>query len=558
MSSILSVPTAFDPTEWANCSPQQAAQIEHVLDGHGSLGIIARAGCGKTYVLEQITKAITKYRRGSLVAMAFNKPIAGELEERFKGAGYDWRIAQAGTVHSYGFGAWRKHVGSDVKVDGGKVGGIISELSGRDKESIYFRCSSTIEKLVSLAKQRTLGYVGDLDDTSAWADIFDHFGLEDTLEEEVSTGELIRCAQRVFNASMEQCKQVVDFDDMLFAPLYFKASFLWKDWVLLDEAQDTNPARRAVALAMMRPRTGRMVYVGDPAQAIYGFTGADSNSMELLRQATNATVLPLNVTRRCPKNVVKEAQKFVPDFVAHEDAPDGGVRSISWENLETEGLTKDDVILCRLTWPLVSTALSLIGKGIACRVEGKDIGEDLISLVQRVESKSLTDLLPRLDQYQQKQTAKFKAKGQEYRAERLADQADCLRVITNTCFSEGNNQVEDLVGRINGMFGDTPEGKKPELLTLATGHRSKGREWDRVYLYGREKWLPSPHAKKDWQKDQELNLEYVMLTRSKRELIDVPARDRDRQEEIGRAAPVQPRSEVEEEPEPDLAMGRGR
>ncbi len=43
------------------------------------------------------------------------------------------------------------------------------------------------------------------------------------------------------------CREMIDFDDMILAPLYFKAKFWPKDWILVDESQDTNPARRVLA-----------------------------------------------------------------------------------------------------------------------------------------------------------------------------------------------------------------------------------------------------------------------------------------------------------------------
>ena len=83
--------------------------------------------------------------------------------------------------------------------------------------------------------------------------------------------------------------------------------------------------------------------------------------------------------------------------------------------------------------------------------------------------------------------------------------------------------VDDLVADIENMFGNTPDGQQPQVLTLSTIHKSKGREWHRVYLLGREKYMPSPYAKKDWQMEQEKNLEYVAITRALKELIMVTA-----------------------------------
>ena len=71
------------------------------------------------------------------------------------------------------------------------------------------------------------------------------------------------------------------------------------------------------------------------------------------------------------------------------------------------------------------------------------------------------------------------------------------------------------------MFGDTPDGSQSPVLTLSTVHKSKGREWDRVFILGRSKYMPSPYAKQEWQQAQETNLEYVAITRAMRELIDV-------------------------------------
>jgi superfamily I DNA/RNA helicase len=77
------------------------------------------------------------------------------------------------------------------------------------------------------------------------------------------------------------------------------------------------------------------------------------------------------------------------------------------------------------------------------------------------------------------------------------------------------------------MFGNTKEGEAPKVLTLSTVHKSKGREWTRVYALGRAKFMPSPYAKKEWQMVQESNLEYVMITRAMSEFIDVPMSEKE-------------------------------
>lgn len=511
----------YVPSDWVGLSDQQAEVVRWVLEGTGSLELRARAGCGKTFTLMKVVRAIAEFKLGDCALMAYNKKIADEIKVKIESAGYDWRVAQAGTVHSFGFQAWRKVV-PHIQIDDKKVKNIIrDELVRFPEAQILLVAGDAIAKMVSLAKQRAFGHLVDIGDTAEWMDIFNHFGIENDVTEEVDTLEIIAACKQIYRISLNMCREVIDFDDMILAPLVFRARFWPKDWILVDESQDTNPARRALALAMLKPKTGRMIFVGDPAQAIYGFTGADSDSMNQLAKATNAKMLPLNVTRRCPKAVVEQAKRLVPDFTAHEDAPEGVVRSIEYTNIEKENLGKDDAILCRNTAPLVQSAYSLISKGIACRVEGREIGQGLIKLARRWKIKTLDKLLVKLEDYQARQTAKFMSRDQEDRVQGLVDQVDCLRIVISRCQSLNKHGIEDLVADIESMFGNTPEGQQPQVLTLSTGHKSKGREFSRVFLLDMQKYCPSPYAKKQWQQEQEANLEYVMITRAMKELIYV-------------------------------------
>lgn len=499
---------------------QQQAVIDWVVNGTGSLELLARAGCGKTFTLMKVVDAIVKNNLGDVAVMAYNKKIADELKQKLEVSGYDWRVAQAGTVHSFGYAAWRK-VAPGVKIDNNKIDQIIVELSYGVGGSFFIQNASAIGKLVSLAKQRAIGYLCRIDDLNEWYSIWDHFDIGDDVTEDVISGDVINAALQVYRISLNKCRDVIDFDDMIIAPLYFRAKFWPKAWVLVDESQDTNPARRALALAMLKPRTGRMIFVGDPAQAIYGFTGADSDSMNQLKLATNAVTLPLNVTRRCPKAVVAEAQRLVPDFKAWDGAIDGAVRAIEFKDLTAEPLTANDAILCRNTAPLISIAYMLIGAGRACIVEGREIGTGLIKLARNWKVKDLAALKNKLDSHEERLTAKFSAMGRMDKVERLKDQIDCLRIIIDSCQAKKKNSVDDVVAEITGMFGNTPEGERPKVLTLSTGHKSKGREFSRVYLYNMDKYCPSPYATKDWQIQQEHNLEYVMITRALDQLIYV-------------------------------------
>lgn len=513
--------TKFLKKDWATLSNQQQDVIKFVVDGSGHLELMARAGCGKTFTLLKVVEAIVKFGLGDVALTAFNKAIADEIKGKLETAKYDWRQAQAGTSHSFGYGAWRKAAPNAKLVDD-KVIRIIRSFADVELKvpNIWIDCMGPIQRIVSLAKQRAIGHLCPMD--QGWMEIWDHYDIENDATEQYDVYRIIECAKQVYQVSLNKCREEIDFDDMILAPLYFKARFYPKDWVLIDEAQDTNPARRALALAMLKPRTGRMIYVGDDKQAINGFAGADNDAMQVMKKQLRATTLMLNVTRRCPVAVVEEAKKLVPDFTAFEKNPQGRVSTLEYELLEKQNLTKHDAILCRNTAPLVQTAYMLLSKGVACRVEGREIGEGLIKLAKRWKLKTLDQLLDKLEEYEERETAKFMSKGQEEKIERMTDQLDCLRVIINRQLMLNKHSIDEMIEDIKTMFGNTREGTTPDVLTLSTVHKSKGREWKRVYILGRRRFMPSPYAKKDWQMEQELNLEYVAITRAIEELIDVP------------------------------------
>jgi superfamily I DNA/RNA helicase len=84
---------------------------------------------------------------------------------------------------------------------------------------------------------------------------------------------------------------------------------------------------------------------------------------------------------------------------------------------------------------------------------------------------------------------------------------------------------------INSLFGDTPAGERPRVVTLSTIHKSKGREWPRVLWWGANAYQPSPFARQVWQQGQERNLMYVAATRAQETLVHVTVEKKRRGEE---------------------------
>lgn len=488
-------------------SEQQKIFFDWITLGTGSCVLEAVAGSGKTTTLIEALKLM----RGSIFFGAFSKDIATEIAARC-GARMGLDVS---TMHAAGFKAWRR-AAKFVKVDSNKCRDIFRGMTMRQFD--YGRLETPVLALVSYAKQSAVGIdeTRSQEDNATWMNLITHFNIE-TFDEERgtdNTATVIMLAKQLFVKSYEQNIKIIDFDDMIFAPLFHGVKFDKYDWVLIDEAQDTNAVRRLLALALLKDG-GRLVAVGDRHQAIFGFTGADADALDLIGKAVNATYLPLTTTFRCPKAVVAYAQTWVSHIACHESAQAGIVREALLENLFAE-VKVGDAILCRFNAPLIQNVYALIAKGIPARVEGKEIGAGLKQLANRWKVKNIDGLLAHLDAYEEREVKKFTDKEQPKRAADVSDKVECLRVIINRVILKGTVTAPPqraVCDEIDEIFGG--DASKPVVL-LSSIHKSKGREWKKVV------WLQagaSGFARMPWELAQEDNLNYVAATRSMFELV---------------------------------------
>ncbi len=502
--------TGLAYNHYMDFNEQQVALFTWGATESGSCNLIARAGTGKTTTIIELAKRIS----GKVFLGAFNKAIAEELKTRINKPN-----VTAGTMHSLGFSLWRNVAKGRTELDAKKVSGIIKrlELFPFDKPAI-----SILSSAVAYAKQSGFGLPGiDYKEPETWNAIFDHYDLWDELPGYVSPERMLESCIKVYGESLAMCQErdpLIDFDDMILAPLIFGKPVPMYDWVMIDEAQDTNEVRRRLAMAVLKPE-GRLVAVGDPRQAIYGFAGANHDSMDLIKRDMASVELPLTITYRCPKSVVTLAQTLVPDIQAHESSPEGVVRTIHHSKFWKEDLRDTDVILCRNTRPLIGVAKRLRKMGIPCTVEGAN-GKALIALASKWgESIQISEMESKLGFYVQGQVAKWESKNRLDKAEGIQERYDTLLDIASEL--EDFDTVKSLVNHIEEMFGERYGEDNRRILRLCTVHRAKGREWDRVFLLGRNIYMPSKWAEKEWELGQEDNLVYVAWTRAKRELVEV-------------------------------------
>lgn len=477
----------------------------------------------------------------SVQMTAFNKSIVREFEtkwgwviEALRGAGITLQFA---TNHSMGYAAIRKAFPRRLEVSEYRVTDLIATLLGQDVRELRrkkFEMLKATEKLVSLCKMNLVGGVGLSSESRSepWDDLLDALASHYDIELNGCRREVFDLVPQVLDACKDPTRDGrIDYDDMIWLPVALDLPVYRNDLLLVDECQDLNRCQQALA----KKAGKRLVLVGDPMQAIYGFAGADAESMPRMERELGATkigctVLPLTVTRRCGHAIVKEANKIVKDFAAHESNHAGLISEAAYPTIEREGRTIElpwnetylaqakpgDFVLCRVNAPLISNCFRFIKRGIKANIQGRDIGAGLVSTIEKLKATSVTDLIAKVSDWLQTELTKEQAKRMPSESRMIAmnDRADCL-----LAFTEEATSVTGVIDKIKAVFTDDKQGGGIRLSSI---HRSKGLESKRVFfLMPKGASCPHPMAKTDWQLQQENNLRYVGITRAIEELIYV-------------------------------------
>lgn len=509
-------------------SPYQVDVFRSVRDDDCSLIVEAVAGSGKTTTITGAVRLIPEHMR--VLFCAFNKSIATELQTKLPDH------VNCMTLNSMGHRAWMRHIGGRVNLNVKKTYDLlddnhITQLFGKyEVRSVRY----VVNKLVGYAKQIGMtpvgldGVTGLVDDEdSVWHHIINHHNVEFNVKRDGKTRfeikeETKRLTKLAIDVSREVLKMsirqtdVIDFNDQLYMPVIYGAKFNQFDVVFVDEAQDISAIQR-IMLKRSLARGGRLIAVGDPSQAIYGFRGADSESLNNIASEFNAKRLPLSISYRCPKLVVKEAQKYVAHIEANETAPEGKVEMLGVYNPKDMSVFQEnDMVLCRNVAPLVQLAFNLISARKPVGILGRDIGANIVSLIEKMKANDVSDLRKKLLEWQNTEISRIQERDPDATGEYIIERADAVRTFINC---SGEDTIDGIIESVKRLFSDKIEG----AIILSTIHKSKGLESDRVIILD-FKLLPSKYAIHEWQKIQENNLIYVAITRSMNYLgyIDTP------------------------------------
>lgn len=297
-----------EPAFIQQLNEQQRRAVKH---SDGPLLIVAGAGSGKTRVLTYRIAYLIHQENAmpdEILALTFTNKAAREMKDRIVGLiGDQAQRLWMGTFHSVfakilRFEAERIGFTSNYSIydaDDAKnaVKQIIRELNYDPKEiqprTIYRRISDAKNQLILPGQYKERFIHSTLDDITA----------------------------RVYELYVHRLKDnnAMDFDDLLIKPIELFEEYpdvleKYQDrfkYILIDEYQDTNHAQYKVT-RLLSSKYENLCVVGDDAQSIYSFRGADiSNILNFKNDYEDAVEVPLEQNYRSTKAILQVADSVI-------------------------------------------------------------------------------------------------------------------------------------------------------------------------------------------------------------------------------------------------------
>ena len=278
--------------------------------------VIAGAGSGKTRVLiYKIAYLLEKgMRPWNILALTFTNKAANEMKQRIGNlVGHEVaRNLQMGTFHSVFSRILRVEAESigyknnftiyDENDSRSLLKTIIKEMNLDDKA---YKPAS-VHHLISMAKNHLISAEEYANDPEV---------------RERDANMKMPAMGRIFFTYEERCKQAnaMDFDDLLvqtyrlfrqFPDIREKYAMRFQ-YVLVDEYQDTNYAQQCIVLQLTREHQ-RVCVVGDDAQSIYAFRGANiDNILDFQKVYPDSRLFKLEQNYRSTQRIVQAANSLI-------------------------------------------------------------------------------------------------------------------------------------------------------------------------------------------------------------------------------------------------------
>ncbi|GGT26538.1 DNA helicase [Streptomyces tanashiensis] len=468
----------FTPTD----EQTQAADRFHAGD---HMALQAGAGTGKTSTLALLAQST--HRRGRYIA--YNRAIARDAVTRFpttvtcKTA---HALAYAAIGHRY---ARRLDAPRRPAWQTGRDLGITKPVRIEGHDVMPTTLSNTVLRTVSR-------FCHSADPT-----ITDHHvpplrGLDSPTARSQLATIALPYARKAWQDLQREDDGIVRFDPDHFLKIWSLTSpRISADFLLLDEAQDTNPVVEHI-FNTQRDHA-QLVLVGDSAQAIYHWRGAKD-----VMNGFDGTHLTLSRSFRFGPQLATEANRWL----AIAGAP---IRLTGTDTMPTElgPLATPDAILCRTNVGAMKHVMNHLAAGTRVALVGGGDSLRALALAARDLKDGRRTSHPELVLFPTWGTV------QEYAAHDPCGRD--LQPLVDLVDTHGTDAILTAVSRLT-----TEENAQ---VTISTAHKAKGREWERVQVAD-DFTPPKDTDQQDSQgrpipgpiDDSEARLAYVAVTRARR------------------------------------------
>ncbi len=288
-------------------NPEQRAAVEHF---EGPSMIVAGAGSGKTRVLTyKIAYLIEKsFDPESILALTFTNKAANEMKQRIRelvgpSAGRIWM----GTFHSI--------FAKILRIEADKIG-FKSNFSIYDTEDSVALVNTILQELNISTENISANFVHH-----KISNLKNHIVYPKEYGENIASTPIEKKVAEIYEEYNKRLAEnnSMDFDDLLLKPMElfnqndkvlqkYKKRF---NYILVDEYQDTNRAQYELLKLLVNAKRNICV-VGDDAQSIYGWRGADiRNMLDFEKDFSKAKIFRLEQNYRSTKKILAAADSVI-------------------------------------------------------------------------------------------------------------------------------------------------------------------------------------------------------------------------------------------------------
>ena len=493
-------PGVIRPEENYTAEQQTAVSKASSLSGGAHLKIVAAAGAGKTHTLVGIANAMPARRA---CYFAFNATVAREAKTRFAGTN-----CQPMTTHAFAFHAMRDEMAGGVATYRAKElvdSGFVARCGFRNLRgwSPYRLAAAILRTVTAYAASDAIR----VERHHAHAAITTAVGDPDTMFNS-ELRDRASASLAAFTIPMQAAAQqfVTDrFSEGVYShELYLKAFSLNSARIeqarrgllygLVDEAQDLAP----VQIAILKAMDISMVYVGDNAQSIYGWRGAENALEEIAGEETY-----LSQSFRFGEGIAALARQIL----ASSPEPHRGPPLTGVGGQKREARKETCAVITRTNLGMLDEAPPLMLRGFSVYIDRK---EELLNLVRSAvalyENRLRDIVVPELQMF-------------------LTWAQFCEEAEFNPAFDRLVRIVEEGRAADVERMLEASVSEQAADVTIIGAHRAKGREWDAVRIANDWPDLATMRdnidqaakksPRKAVQEIQNLNAFYVAVTRAR-------------------------------------------